>query len=101
MRTNANWCVRTWALALVLAMVFMALSCGGSGGASIDLSVNDGQGAVGSAAMTKSTGLVVTEEEIATLPAWQQEMLSDYERLDRNTKKAFEELTRMNMIQGT
>jgi len=58
-------------------MVFLALSCGGGGGASIDLNATDGQGAVGSAALSKSTGLVVTEEEIATLPAWQQEMLSD------------------------
>ena len=78
MRTNANWCVRTLAVALVLAMVFMALSCGGGGGATANLNANNnGNATLGPSGLSRTTGLVVTEDEIATLPAWQQELLSD------------------------
>jgi len=76
MRTDANWSVRAVAIAMVLALVFMALSCGGGGSATTDLGSNTAgnQSIVSSG---KSIMPVVSEDEIGTLPAWQQELLSD------------------------
>jgi len=77
MVANANRSVRLGAMLLVLALIFAALSCGGSGGGTVDLAVRSG-GSGGSASdAQKGTAVLITEDEIATLPLWQQELLSD------------------------
>ena len=64
--------------ALLLAVVSLGTTaCGGGGSATVDLDAA-GTGSGYQASDTgRSTGRLVTEEEIATLPAWQQELLSD------------------------
>ena len=78
MRTDANWCARMGSLLLVLVLVLAAVSCGGgSGSATLDPTQNTGITRDDSASVDRTTGVLVTEEEIAGLPMWQQEMLSD------------------------
>jgi len=76
MKSVANWYVRIGALVLILAVAVAALACGGNGG-SVNLSPSDNTPGGSASATAKSTGVLITEDEIATLPAWQQELLSD------------------------
>ena len=77
MRTDANWCAKTGLVLLVLVLVLAAVSCGGgSGSVGLDPSQNNSV-TRGESDATRSTGVLVTEDEIAGLPVWQQEMLSD------------------------
>jgi hypothetical protein len=80
MKTDANWCVRIGALALVLIVVLAAFSCGSNGGFTLDPS-GSGRSTANSAAneVTKSAGLIpaIPESAIGSLPAWQRELLSD------------------------
>lgn len=70
---------RLCSISLTAAMLLVLAACGGGGGnvssqlgsAGQGLSVAEGM------AQSKGVGLLVTEDEIATLPAWQQELLSD------------------------
>jgi hypothetical protein len=62
---------------LVLVLVLAAASCGGNGGAGSSLVDSGNQFAGRDGSNERTTGVLVTEEEIAGLPAWQQEMLSD------------------------
>ena len=73
MKIEANWCMRIGAVVLVLMLVFAAFSCGGGGG--VNLAPDKGS----TADVIKESGLIapVSESEIATLPKWQQELLSD------------------------
>jgi len=77
MKTDANWCVRIWTLVLVLTMAFAALSCGNGGGGSVNLTPGGGGNGVSSDPTNANSPQLITEEEISSLPAWQQEMLSD------------------------
>jgi hypothetical protein len=76
MKSKANWYVRISITLLILAVTVAALACGGHNGAiSLDSSaVGDGATASGA---SKSTGVLIDEEQVASLPAWQQELLSD------------------------
>ena len=78
MKSNANWYMRVWAAALVLVLVVAALACGGGGNGVVNMnsSATNGGDAVASG-VSKTTGVLVTEEQVATLPAWQQELLND------------------------
>ena len=74
---NSHWSARLGALLLVLAFILAALSCGGNGGGTVGLGIRDG-GSNGSASDAgKGTAIIISEDEIATLPLWQQELLSD------------------------
>ena len=78
MKTDANWSVRLGLVAMVLTVVFAALSCGGGGGGTVDIAPNSPGLRGGSDGVTKGTGVLeIREDQIATLPAWQQELLSD------------------------
>jgi hypothetical protein len=58
-------------------VILAALSCGGNGGGTVGLGIRDG-GSSGSASDAgKGTAIIISEDEIATLPLWQQELLSD------------------------
>ena len=76
MKTDANWCVRVWTLVLVITLAFAALSCGNGGGGSVNLKPGNGD-SVSNGAVEKGTARLIQEDEIGTLPSWQQEMLSD------------------------
>ena len=76
MKTDANWCVRSLLLVLTLTLAFAALSCGGGGG-NVQLDPTQNPGSNTSTSIDKGVGLVISEDEIGSLPAWQQEMLSD------------------------
>ena len=76
MKSVANWYVRIGALVLVLAVAVAALACGGGGG-SMNLTPSDNGSGSFASNTAKSTGVLITEDEIASLPAWQQELLSD------------------------
>ena len=77
MKADVKSYARIGLVAMMLAVVFTALSCGGGGGGTVDLASSGTKGAVVSNEISRSTGVLVTESEIATLPAWQQELLSD------------------------
>jgi hypothetical protein len=81
MRQDANWCVRIGILVLVLAMSVAAFSCGGGGKVSLDsgnggISAGDG---TNQASGSRGTGQIQTvqEDEVASLPGWIQDLLSD------------------------
>jgi hypothetical protein len=69
---------RILALALALAIVMLALSCGGNMGAGLHRTDGSNAGSLADGAY-KSAGLIraVPESEIGALPAWQQKLLSD------------------------
>jgi len=56
--------------------VAAALSCG-NGGGTLNLNPAGNGGGSGASAAAKSAGVLVTEDQIGSLPAWQQELLSD------------------------
>ena len=76
MRTYANWRVRWVALSFLLTLAVAALSCGGGGG-NVQLDPTQNPGSNTSTSIDKGVGLVISEDEIGSLPVWQQEMLSD------------------------
>ena len=77
MKAFAYRSARLGALLLALVLLISSISCGGSGGGTVGLSArNSGPGALPSD-VQKGTAILITEDEIATLPAWQQELLSD------------------------
>ena len=77
MKKSANWHAGAWALLIALAVLVAAIGCGGSGGGSLGLDPSSNGSGAGASAAVKSAGVLVTEAEIPSLPAWQQELLSD------------------------
>ena len=76
MKTDAHWYVKLGALLLVTLMMAV-MSCGGGGGGTVTMDrVDTGNGA-SNYDVSKGTGILIHEDEIASLPAWQQELLSD------------------------
>jgi len=77
MKTEANWGMRAWSFILAL-MVAFAASCGGGGG-SVDLGSNQNDGDGGASVSNRSVGQIqlIYQEDIPSLPKWQQELLSD------------------------
>jgi hypothetical protein len=59
-------------------MTMAAMSCGGGGGGTVDLApASPSSGTSNMPDVVKGTGILIHEDEIASLPAWQQELLSD------------------------
>ena len=77
MIVSANWCAKVGITLFALAIVVAAIGCGGSGGGSLGLDPSSNGSGAGASAAVKSAGVLVTEAEIPSLPAWQQELLSD------------------------
>ncbi len=65
------------ALALILVVALSLLSCGNGGGGSVSVDPSGHGTGVSDANANKTVGQAISEDEIGTLPAWQQEMFSD------------------------
>ena len=76
MRSYVNWWNICIALAMLLMLAVAAFSCGGGGG-NVQLDPTQNPGSNTSTSIDKGVGLVISEDEIGSLPAWQKEMLSD------------------------
>lgn len=78
MKTQANWPKGVLAMLLALLSGLWAVSCGGGGGGA-DLGSNPGSGIHAGSAPERGTGqlVLIHEEDIASLPDWQQRLLAD------------------------
>jgi len=77
MRTDAFLGTRLGLVAVLLLAASMLMACGGGGGGTVNMENRPAMTNTPSADVVKGTGVLITEDEIATLPAWQQEKLSD------------------------
>ena len=64
-------------LPLLLILIIEASACAGGGGGTVGLSDPNNEPRVVPSDLQKTTAILITEDEIATLPHWQQELLSD------------------------
>jgi hypothetical protein len=79
MKRDSNWCMRLVLLISLVGLVFAA-SCGGKNGSVVGdgVAATDGKNLVSeSGARTTGRMATITEDEIASLPRWQQELLAD------------------------
>ncbi|MBN2083117.1 PKD domain-containing protein [bacterium] len=120
MRSMFRHASMMFALTLCLVAAGLLSACGGGSAGSLALdekgSAATAAGATGPAtsdgAVTKRVGLLITEDEIGTLPQWQQELLSDPgwnqpyieprtgTELDPPTTAMLEEYTQRELEQG-
>mgnify|MGYP003387105272 CR=1 FL=1 len=80
MKRDANWCVRLWTAVLVLTVSVAAFSCGGGSGTNLESGAGKTgvEGSSGVSQNNKGVALqTIREDEVASLPGWMQDLLSD------------------------
>jgi hypothetical protein len=104
--------IRLGVVLAIMAIVVAALGCG-VGGGSLSLSPAGRSGDASVSGANKSTGVLISEDQVSSLPTWQQEMLSDpgwnspYNEPDPGTTiqpptdEMLEELTQRQLAEGS